>query len=261
MMPASSKRRLTGYIVIGIIMITVMTIIGLSAFMQVRNIVVFGVPENTVDEIIEASGLSIGDNLIFMNTQNISSNIRTAAPFVSVAQVTRVPPDTVKIEITKSEAVASVTFSGEVYVIDSTGRVLDRAEVGSPLQSGININELIEIIGVDVEDTSLGSNLRPVFGTETRFQHMIDILSILEIEGLIHYVSYIDVSNIVNVHFGFMDMYRVILGGGNNLRQTNLRHNIGGLMDYVERVQYNFPNMSGAIDMSDEIRGPLFLSD
>jgi len=237
-----------------------MTIIGMSAFMQLRVIVIEGVPSSVSDEIIEVSGLSIGDNLFFTNSHNISQNIQNAIPFVNSAQVTRILPDTINIKIVKSDPVATITVSGEVYLIDATGRVLEYARVGTPLVSDVNISDLIEIRGVDVDTvgTTAGGPIRPVFGTETRHQHMLDILEILDSEDLLHHVSYIDVSNIVNVHFGFMNIYRVILGGGTNLRQTNLRHNISGLSEYVEQVIEIFPNTPGDIDMSNEVGPPTF---
>jgi len=281
-MPSGNKRQLSTtaitYIAVGVAMITIMTIIGMSAFMQLRVIVIEGVPQHTVDEIVEASGLSIGDNLFFVSPHNISRNIQEALPFVISAQVARVPPDTISINITTSRPVAAITSSGEVYIIDSSGRVLETARVGAPLLSDVNINDLIEIHGVDVDvsNTIAGGHIRPVFGTETRLQHMLDILEILDSEmfteieesedgeevlistPLIDFTSYIDVSNIVNVHFGFMDIYRVTLGGGINLRYSNLRHSISGLPEYVDQVQSSFPNSPGNIDMSSETGGPIF---
>jgi len=268
-MPTVKKRQLSrtsiAYIVIGVVMITVMTIIGMSAFMQIRNIVIEGVPAYTAETIIEASGISLGDNLLFSNSQEISQNIRAALPFVSVAQVTRMPPDTIKIEIIKSRPAGYLIASGEVYIIDTAGRVLDRGRVGMPLESDVDTSTLIQVRGVDVDDTLPGNNLRAVFGSEPRLQHMLDIFDALESENLLEYVSYIDISNIINVHFGFMDIYRVILGSGasgsTNLRPANIRHNIAGLPEYVRSVQLRFPNMSGDIDMSNEHGTPQFRAD
>ena len=256
------SKKTVAYVVVGIVMITVMAIIGMSAFMQIRNIVVVGVPENTYEEIIEASGVSTGDNLLFVSGQNVSQNIRAELPFVNAAQVTRILPDTLKIEIFVSEAIATVQYARVVYVIDSTGRVLDRAEPNTPMPSGIDISGLIEIIGVEVEDTSAGNTLRPVFGTEPKFQHMQDILEILESEGLYRYVSYIDVSNVINVHFGFMDIYRVLLGGGTNLRPANLRDTLTGLLEDVdERIISIFHNVPGDIDLTGGAGSMFFRSN
>ncbi|MCL2425688.1 MAG: FtsQ-type POTRA domain-containing protein [Oscillospiraceae bacterium] len=268
-MPTVTKRQLSrtsiAYIVIGVVMIAVMTIIGMSAFMQIRNIVIEGVSAYYAEDIIEASGMTFGDNLLFISSQEVSQNIRSALPFISAAQVSRIPPDTIMIKVTKSVPVATLTVSGEVYVIDIAGRVLDRARIGTPLQSDVDISALIEIRGVEIEDTSAGNNLRAAFGAEPRLQHMLDILEALESEDLLSDVSYIDISNIVNVHFGFMEIYRVILGSGasgnTDLRPTTIRHNLAGLEIYVLDVQERFHNMSGDIIFPRDSNRPEFRAD
>jgi hypothetical protein len=166
-------------------------------------------------------------------------------------------PDTVHIEIVESDAIASITFAGDIYVIDSTGRVLDRSPAGGNAQSALH-QSLIEIRGAEIEETPEGSSLRSVFGSELKLQYMQDILAALEREGLANDVSYIDVSNIVNVHFGFMGRYRVILGGSTNLRPSSIRHNLERLIDSVPIIEREYPNTSGDINLSDESGSPKF---
>jgi len=157
-----------------------MTIIGTGAFLRTAEIRVEGVSTYSPQEVVEVSGLSPGDNLIFVNTQTVSQNIRNSLPFVSSVQITKVLPDKVLIEITESTAVASVTFAGEVYIIDSSGRVLARLPVGDTPPGGLDIGKLIEIRGAEIEETAVGNTLRPVFGSETKIQYVQDVLVTLE---------------------------------------------------------------------------------
>jgi len=258
-----NKRQLSkssiAYIVLGVVLITLMAVVGTSAFLRTAVINVDGAVMYSSEEIIRASGLEPGNNLIFVNPQNVSQKIRDELPFVSTVQVTRVLPDTVLIEIVESIAIASVRFAGDYYVIDSAGRVLARSNDENLLP--VPLQGLIEIRGVEIEETPVGNNLKPVFGTETKLQYMQEVLTAMEREGIASDASYLDVSNIVNVFFGYMGRYRVILGGSTNLRPSNLRHNLGRLNDAVRVVQSNHPNTSGILDMSDESGPPKFTPD
>jgi len=260
-MPTSKKRRLsktsTVYIVIGVTLITLMTIVGTSAFLRVKDIVIEGASMYTAIEVVESSGISTGDNLMFIDSPRVSSKIREELPFVSEVEVRRLLPDTVSIVIVESVAVASVTFAGEVYIIDSSGRVLSRVSTGDFAVSEI-YEDLIEIRGAEIEETAVGNPIRPVFGAEIKLQYMQDILEAAEREGHTDDMTYLDVSNIINVHFGYMGRYRVILGGRESLRPGNLRHNFGRLNETVSLIIERHPNTSGDIDLSDESGSPKF---
>ena len=266
-MAAVTKRQLsktsTAYIAVGVVLITIMAIIGMSAFMRTKEFIVNGASLYSVEEIVEASGLDVGDNLIFVNPQTVSQRIRETLPFITVANVSRVLPDTVRIEVTESVAIASITFAGEVYVIDSSGRVLERVgrEGAEGSQSLVENVPLIEVRGVEIEETLPGNTLRPVFGTETKLQYMQDVLDALEREGLASDVSYLDVSNIVNVFFGYRELYRVILGGSTSLRPSNLRHKIGMLEDSANQIVAQYPNISGRIHWEHESGRASFTRD
>jgi len=261
-MAATGKRHINKishiYIALGVILISLMTMIGTSAFMRIKEIRVEGMIMYSPEEIVLSSGLLAGDNLMFINTSNISQIIREELPFVSEVSITRKLPDTILIEVIESTAAASISYFGELIIIDSSGRVLARLQASDPILPGINMDNLVDIRGIELDDAPLGGLLRPEFGTELKLQYVQDILSVMEREGLIDDVSYLDVSNIVNVYFGYLGKYRVILGGRTNLRPNALRQNLGRLTENVEHIERTHPNTSGDINMSDESGAPKF---
>ena len=265
-MARSNKRQFSkmsvAYIILGIALITLMTIIGASAFMRTSEIKVEGDFSINPETIIEASGLSVGDNLLFLNPRNISQRIRKTMPFVNAAKVMRILPDTVVIEIVESSAIAVLSHMGESFIVDSTGRVLEKtdgtAEEIKLRSDHIGRLHLIEVRGIDIEDAVLGSVIKPIFGTEMKLQYMQDVLNALEREDMVNDVSYLDVSNIVNVHFGYIDKFKVILGGSINLRQSNIRYNLERLPGAIEEVEFRYPNTTGNLDLSDVNSNPKF---
>jgi len=268
-MAQSTKKRYNNntsavYITIGIALILIMSIIGTSAFMRANEIKVEGFSAYSIDDIVEASGISLGDNLLFINVQTVSHNIRRELPFINSASVTRVLPDKILISITESEAIAKISFAGETLVSDSTGRILARSSEDSFLQiygDPNKISTLIDIRGLEIESVVTGTVFRPVFGSEMKLQYMQDVLNAVEREGLEKDIQYLDVSNIVNVHLGYLNKFKVNFGGAANLRQSNLRHNLGRLSETAAWIDTRFPNTSGTIDMTDANADPKFVPD
>lgn len=230
------------YIVIGILLITIMTFIGTGVFVRVLVIEISGAHMYTEEEVLEASRVSRGDNLMRINAQTVSQNIRAGLPFVSDVVIERRFPDTLFIEIIESEPIAYATFDGNTIVMDSSGRVLQSGDYST--------ENLIEIRGLAIRDASLGRYIRPEAGAETRFQDMQEILAAFERENIKSDVSYLDISNIQNIHFGYMGIYRVLLGNAGELRLK--LHNLGGAVD---RLSVEQPGIAGDINLNDPAGG------
>ncbi|MCL2249771.1 MAG: FtsQ-type POTRA domain-containing protein [Oscillospiraceae bacterium] len=233
------------FIAIGVLLVGIMTFIGTSVFVRILDIEISGVVVYTEQEVLEASRVSFGDNLLHLNVQTVSQNIRSNLPFVRDVNIERRLPDTLIIDIVESIPIAYVFFTGDVLILDSSGRVL---------QSGdYDTENLIEVRGLPIRNASRGQQLIPELGAETRFLDLQDILAAFERENLVEQVSYIDVSNIQNIHFGYLDIYRVILGNAGELRQK-----IYSLRNSIIFLNRNHPGVPGAIDVSDPTAEPVF---
>jgi len=249
-MATGKKRQLSrlssSYIAVGVALITLTAILGTSVFLRAKEIRIDGNKLYSADEIVTASGLSTGDNLLFVNSQKVSANIRDELPFVSAAKITRKLPDIILIELTESPAVGKVMFSGEMYIIDSEGRVLAGSSGGMIALHGIDFDDLIEIRGLEIDEAIVGRTLKPDFGADTKLMNMQDVLAAMEREDLVDDVSYLDVSNSNNLHFGYLNRFRVVLGERRNLRQK-----MELLESSVEQITSRYPNTPGDINMAE----------
>jgi hypothetical protein len=197
--------------------------------------------------IIEASGITRGDGMMFMNTDRISQNVRRELPYISNADVTRTLPNAVNIEVTESTPIATIYFAGDLLLIDSTGRILEIFPNSTDGFIEINGVKMIQIRGLEISSATVGNHPR-IDGliAETAYQHMQDILAAMENEGIADNVDFLDVSNIVNINFGYSTMYKVILGG-----IRDLRHKLGILPSTIARVHAEYPGSFVVINMTD----------
>ena len=89
--------------------------LGATVFFQVETIAVVGNSRYTAQEVIDASGVQIGDNLFQMNKNQISQQILQRLPYVGEVSPQRGLPSTLTIQVTEISAAAQV----EVYRDDS----------------------------------------------------------------------------------------------------------------------------------------------
>lgn len=184
---------------------------GATVFFQVEHILIAGNSRYTAQEVEEASGIQLGDNLFRLNKGQISEDIRRKLPYVEELTIIRHLPSTIAIEIREWDAAASILPSGGASAAPEEGEEAEEAE--APAETGTAAGEawLISVGGRLLEPTPGDSTaltvtgltvLSPQAGTqmavpqaeETRRQGLMALLSALEERGTLEKVSSIDLS-------------------------------------------------------------------
>lgn len=94
--------------------------------LRVRHISIAGATANRAAELADALGIGQGDSIIFFDTGAARRRIE-ALPFVRQAEVLRLLPGSIRVEIAQREPFAVWQSQGTVSVIDADGVVIDRA--------------------------------------------------------------------------------------------------------------------------------------
>ena len=101
-------------------------ILALTMFFNISEITVTGDTVYSVDDIIEKSGVQIGDNLIFVSKNKINEQIATELPYVGSVKIKRHLPTSLELIITKTDAVYAVVINGYYTLLDENGKVLEK---------------------------------------------------------------------------------------------------------------------------------------
>jgi len=227
------------YISVGSLLIVFLSLFGVSVFLRILEIEIDGLSMYSEDEIILASGIEAGDSLMFFNASAVEQRIHSEMPFINDVKISRLPPNGVRIEVTESLAIATIATQDGILVIDSSGRVLKSSDTAP---SG-----LIEVIGLIPTEGTEGSQLKVQVGGEMQLQYMKDVLLAIEREGIQSGVSYLDVTNISIINFGYQDRFKVILGG-----PSNARSKLSQLPGFIEGINSELStDVKGDINMSD----------
>lgn len=123
------RKQILTYIALALGVVAIAVILSLTVFFQINEITIKGDSPYTDEQIIGASGISLGENIIRCGADEVSGNLSKSLPYISSATVERSASG--KVVITVKRAVPEWSFiNGEQAVlIDKTGKVL---EIGLP---------------------------------------------------------------------------------------------------------------------------------
>jgi len=244
-----SSRNAIIYIIFGALVAIALMIYGLSVFLRVMEVEVTGVTKYTKADIIEASGISAGDNILLLDAAEAERNIRAAMPYINEVSVQPSLPALIRISVSESTAVAVIDHRNSILLIDSSGKVLD---ILNAVPRG-----LIEIRGFTPLEAEVGSRLRAMSGGETQLRSMTDVLTEFEKAEILSEITYLDVTHISTISFGYTGRFTVILGGS-----ANASHKLNQLPVFIMMIDEERPGeVSGVINMSNSTGEWIFVEE
>ena len=226
----TGKRR--GGAVVLLIAAGLAMVFGVSLFFKVANIEVAGENRCAKTDVIKASGLQLGDSMLFYGRKSAIRQITANQPYVDTASIKMKNLNTIEIRITECEPAAFIVSDGAFWIIDVKGKLLEKR---------LNRPEFTEIKGLKL--------LVPIEGTaaavgDTDHFKLAPLLYVLELfseEGI--EASEITYDTVSGISFRYQKRFTVKLGVPAAL-DMKLRH----LPEVVESLE---PNAAGTIDLTD----------
>ncbi len=132
-----SKRKNGGnlnglYLVISVVLILAVILGGSIVFFKINSIEVEGNVHYTEEEIVNASGVNLGDNLLLTRDTTVVARLLTQLPYVSSVTLSHKLPDTLVITVAESDAQAAIyDGSGSWWLMDSSGTQLEQLDSGT----------------------------------------------------------------------------------------------------------------------------------
>ncbi len=151
------RKRMMGVYVF-VVMILVLTIgitICLTFLFNIDKIIVSGESEEyTSLQIVEASEINAGDNLLRLDGKKAAQRILDKLIYVETAVVDRDFPSTLRIKVTRCIPAYNVRYDGGVLLISRKGKILSDGEVYT------DIEKLPIITGYMPENKTVGTMLK-----------------------------------------------------------------------------------------------------
>ena len=220
-------------------------IFGISIFFKVETVTVIGNEKYTSGEVLDASGIRIGENLLGLNNAKISSNIIAELPYVGQVRVGIKLPNTVKIEIKELDVVYSIEADdGSWWLVRSDGVVIEKtnsadAELYTKILgvkiTGAEVGKKVTAAQPPVEETLEDGQPAPItVKAEEQLDVAISLMQYLEDFGVIGEAKSIDVSNMADLEIWYQSTrFQVKLGDSTDLmsKVSNMKKAINTLSD------------------------------
>lgn len=94
-------------------------------FFRVQTIQIEGEHRYTQEDIIQASGVSVGDDLLFLDKYRIQRQIRSQLPYIESVYPQRILPDRVVITVVECVPAAALWHQDTWWLINSSGKLLE----------------------------------------------------------------------------------------------------------------------------------------
>ena len=184
--------------------------LGATVFFQVETIGVAGNSRYTAQEIIDASGVQVGDNLFLLNRGQISAQILQQLPYVGEVTPQRSLPSTLIFQVTEIAAAARI----EVYQDpepkaaqeDAGAEETEQAEEpadqpwlisvsGKLLEADKGNSAALTVTGLTLRDPQAGQMMDVPDSQRERLSTLTQLLSLLEESGELGNVSAVDLTH------------------------------------------------------------------
>ncbi len=227
---------------IGIVFFCVGIVLALTLFFNINKIVVSGDKVYSDKEIIDASGVNIGDNLIFLSKTALNEEIYSELAYVGSAKIKRRLPSTLEIIITKTEPYMSVAKDGYYILLDRNGKVLEKdlETVGE----NIILANLGEISSIKVGETI-------VLKEDKVFTKLDNVLAECENVGITE-ITTVDLSDIYNIKLVYQGRITLELG---ETDKDNLNSKLALGKAAIERQNEENNNYRGTINLTVDGKG------
>ena len=217
-------------LIIGVLVVAIL--FSIFTFFKVDKVNIEGSTIYTNEEILSASGIKVGDSLVFADTKGAEISIERKLLYVEDVSLNKSIPSSLNIKVTQAVPTYSVEFRGKYIYVSAKGKIL---EINSQAMAGamiINGGEITENEGyLSFADEKVNE----------AFNSLINAISETGTAG----IDYIDISNVFDIKAKYDDRVTLEFGTMQDL-------------DYKMKFAVNIINNENGI--GPEERGILDLS-
>lgn len=218
------------------VLVCLAIVFALGVFFRVQEIEVRGAESYTAEEIIDASGIDMGDNLFFINRSTASSNIFSRKPFVEEASIERILPNTIIIKVEESRALAYVDWEGQTWMMTGGCKMLGSGTMEE-------LQGLIHVKNITPANVSAGEIMTVDPAESLKLTYVQELLQCMDGLGMTADVTEIDIQNAADPTFEYLDRFTVKMGPNENT-DYKLRKLLSAVMDMDA-------SLMGTVDLSE----------
>lgn len=131
------------YLLAAVVIVIVFVILANTLLFNCSKIDVVGSVRYTADDIIEISGIKIGDNLLHINEKAAEERIVGSLAYIDIADVTRSFPTGIKITVTEAKKWYCLEQDGKTVCVSRGGKIIESGRTsGLPVVTGFEAESM-----------------------------------------------------------------------------------------------------------------------
>lgn len=209
----------------------------LALFFKVDQVEVSGNDRYSTQEIVEASGVTVGENLFFLNKYEAAARITQELPYVESVKIGRRLPNTLYIQVEECERALAVEHKGELWLMCYNGKIADTA----PVKDKANYTVLT---GLTLQELTIGQMVTTDAGQENQLEALLSLLQQLHQKSMLQDLQEIHLEESAYITLRYLNRFDVQL-----LRSADFDYKLEYLKAVVERLE---DNEKGIIDLTQE---------
>ena len=191
------------YKLLSVLLILAAIIAGCIVFFRVEEITVTGSTTYTEQQIIDAAGVEMEDNLFLVQKVPTGRKILNALPYIKDVNIRRALPNGLLITVNECIPVAALEGEGDSWwILDSSAKLLEQGDdtLAEPY---------MKISGLTALMPSAGGKMAVSVEESTKLDSMKAILSALEERGMFTDVNSVDLSAVSEIRMVYRDHFTV----------------------------------------------------
>ena len=221
------------YKLLTLVVVCAAAVLALTLFFKVESVEVTGNSRYSAQEIQDACGVSLGDNLYLLSKPDMVQRLHQRLPYIDEVRITRSLPNTLRVQVTEFTTVYAVEQEGTVWLLTSGGKIVETAaERGDvPL-----------IDGCELLAPSLGGDVSFALELQNRQESLFALLTALESAELTGAVRAIHLGDPTVLSMDYTERFTVEMPYGADYPRL-LRY----LTLVIEELE---TNLTGVIDLT-----------
>ena len=236
-----SNRRRRGsfgflYKLLSVLVVCGCIVAALTLFFRVTTVKVTGQQRYTDEEVLAASGIEVGDNLLLLNKYDAARSIHDALPYIEQIRIDRTLPSTLTIEVRECSHPLAVVQDGSAWIVSSSGRIVDQKAEDAAENGGI-------ISGCQLLSPSVGTQIALSTEYASQQESLLALMAALEAAGMMDRVDGIRLDDLSAIRMDYIGRFTVKMpyGADYEMKLKILREALA--QDVVQ------DNMTGTVDM------------
>ncbi len=232
------NRRILAGIIAAVAVAAIFAVLSVTVLFNVGEIKVTKTGEHyTAEQILDAAGVEVGDNMITTDWDRVKSRVQEKLPYILSLDINKSLSGTVTFAVKDDEAALLFkTASGGYAIADSNGKTLEIL-TEKPKSSGLAVLTVKNKI-----EAKSGETIAFADEDEENLYFSLDsAIKTADLQG----ITGIDISDPDNIYLEYQSRYRLYLGDG-----SDPEYKLKEAKKVIAQEDENDPNQIGEINLS-----------